>query len=342
MGIINASNAVVPYFWEQRQRLDREHLVERGVPVAAARAVRRCRKTRRRRRSRREGYGMTKWMVIRQTRQMAQLLGSRDIRVNAVCPGVTMSPATKAVVPEPIVDALVGDVALLNSTLEPEDMTGVIAVPRVGRELEDDRPGAHQRRRHRVLGLAGAVGNVGDGKARRSGSQRRAIFDTLRAMQQGLAALRVVDFSSGIPGAYCCRLLADAGADVVKVEAPEGDPWRSWSAGGGPIDPAEGGALFRFLHHGVRSVVGSPDAPEIVELLATADVVVDGTPTRDRRAPAPRDVPGPGDLLDHAVRDGGAVRGAAGQRVHRAGRVGRPGRARVGPSGPVPGGRPHE
>ena len=50
---------------------------------------------------------------------------------------------------------------------------------------------------------------------------------------KGLAALRVVDFSSGIPGAYCCRLLADAGADVVKVEAPEGDPWRSWSAGGG-------------------------------------------------------------------------------------------------------------
>ena len=47
-----------------------------------------------------------------------------------------------------------------------------------------------------------------------------------------------------------------------------------------PIDPDEGGALFRFLHHGVRSVVGSPDAPEIVELLETADVVVDGTPSR--------------------------------------------------------------
>ena len=48
------------------------------------------------------------------------------------------------------------------------------------------------------------------------------------AMQQGLAAFRVIDFSSGIAGAYCCRLLADAGADVVKVEPPESDPWRSW------------------------------------------------------------------------------------------------------------------
>ena len=72
-----------------------------------------------------EGYGMTKWMIIHQTRRMAQILGSRNIRVNAVCPGVTMSPATKAVVPEPIVDAL-RQASLLKSTLEPEDMTGVV------------------------------------------------------------------------------------------------------------------------------------------------------------------------------------------------------------------------
>jgi NAD(P)-dependent dehydrogenase (short-subunit alcohol dehydrogenase family) len=68
---------------------------------------------------------MTKWMVIRQTRLMAQLLGRRGIRVNAVCPGVTMSPATKAVVPQDIIDTLV-DVSLLGTTLEPEDMTGLI------------------------------------------------------------------------------------------------------------------------------------------------------------------------------------------------------------------------
>ena len=68
---------------------------------------------------------MTKWMVIRQSRVMAQMLGSRNIRVNAVCPGVTMSPAAKAVVPEPIIESLV-QTSLLKTTLEPEDMTGIV------------------------------------------------------------------------------------------------------------------------------------------------------------------------------------------------------------------------
>ena len=94
-------------------------------------------------------------------------------------------------------------------------------------------------------------------------------------MRQGLSALRVVDLSSGIPGAYCCRLLADAGGDVVKVEPPGGDPWRAWSAGGADVDPVVGGALFRFLHHGTRSVVGQVGDPEVDALLAGADVVVD-------------------------------------------------------------------
>jgi crotonobetainyl-CoA:carnitine CoA-transferase CaiB-like acyl-CoA transferase len=94
-------------------------------------------------------------------------------------------------------------------------------------------------------------------------------------VQQGLRALRVIDFSFGIPGAYCCRLLADAGADVVKVEPTGGDPWRSWSAGGASVDPREGGALFRFLHHGVRSVQGSPDDLAVRDLIASTDIVVE-------------------------------------------------------------------
>ena len=72
-----------------------------------------------------EGYGMTKWMLIRQTRVMAQLLGNRGIRVNSVCPGITMSPAAKAVVPPVIVQSLV-DTSLLGTALEPSDMTGLI------------------------------------------------------------------------------------------------------------------------------------------------------------------------------------------------------------------------
>ena len=92
-----------------------------------------------------------------------------------------------------------------------------------------------------------------------------------------MSSLRVVDLSTGIPGAYCCRLLADAGADVVKVESLEGDPWRAWSAGGADIDVDTGGALFQFLHHGVRSVVGALGNDEVHGLVAGADVVIESS-----------------------------------------------------------------
>ena len=86
----------------------------------------------------------------------------------------------------------------------------------------------------------------------------------------------VLDLSTGIAGAYCTKLLADGGADVVKVEAPEGDSLRYWSASG--ATPHGDGALFRFLAGGKRSVVvdvGHPaDVDSVERLLASADAVV--------------------------------------------------------------------
>ena len=41
-------------------------------------------------------------------------------------------------------------------------------------------------------------------------------------MMRALDNLRVIDVSEEIAGAYCAKLLADLGADVVKVERPEG------------------------------------------------------------------------------------------------------------------------
>jgi 3-oxoacyl-[acyl-carrier protein] reductase len=122
MGIVNASNAVVPYLWDQRRGSIVNISSTAAFPLPLPRAP-----------DRPDapppavlpsGYGVTKWMVIYLTRHMAQLLGPRNIRVNAIAPGVTMSPATKAVVPEVYVDALVGASAL-QTTLDPEDLTGL-------------------------------------------------------------------------------------------------------------------------------------------------------------------------------------------------------------------------
>jgi crotonobetainyl-CoA:carnitine CoA-transferase CaiB-like acyl-CoA transferase len=88
----------------------------------------------------------------------------------------------------------------------------------------------------------------------------------------------VVDLSSGIAGAYCTKLLVDGGADVVKVEAPEGDSLRGWSASGATIAPGDDGALFSFLACSKQSVVADPDVAADVamveRLLAGADAVV--------------------------------------------------------------------
>jgi len=89
-----------------------------------------------------------------------------------------------------------------------------------------------------------------------------------------LRDLRVLELSTGIAGGYAGKLFVDAGADVVKVEPPEGDPMRRSSASEG-----EPGALFEFLAAGKRSVT------EMADLLDTADlVVVDRPPTAEERA----------------------------------------------------------
>lgn len=85
----------------------------------------------------------------------------------------------------------------------------------------------------------------------------------------------VVDLSVGIAGAYCSKILADGGATVIKVEPPEGDPLRRWSASGAEIKSGDDGALFSFLAGAKHSVVVDPDAADDVDaLLRAADAVV--------------------------------------------------------------------
>jgi crotonobetainyl-CoA:carnitine CoA-transferase CaiB-like acyl-CoA transferase len=86
----------------------------------------------------------------------------------------------------------------------------------------------------------------------------------------------VIELSTGIAGAYCTKLLADGGARVIKIESPQGDPLRRWSASGANIESGSDGALFGFLGGSKHSVVADPDADAtfIEDLLAAADAVV--------------------------------------------------------------------
>jgi crotonobetainyl-CoA:carnitine CoA-transferase CaiB-like acyl-CoA transferase len=91
-----------------------------------------------------------------------------------------------------------------------------------------------------------------------------------------LAGVRVADLSRVLAGPYCTMVLADLGADVVKVERPEGgDETRSW----GP--PFAGGeaAYYLSVNRGKRSCaldLSQPDGRALaLELCAGADVVLE-------------------------------------------------------------------
>jgi crotonobetainyl-CoA:carnitine CoA-transferase CaiB-like acyl-CoA transferase len=95
--------------------------------------------------------------------------------------------------------------------------------------------------------------------------------------------LRVLEISDRIAGSYCGKLLVDAGAEVRKVEPPQGDPLRRFTASRSPLPNAEDAPLFSYLNAGKRSLRISPDSERFRAELAASDVVV-LTATRSRAA----------------------------------------------------------
>jgi len=93
-------------------------------------------------------------------------------------------------------------------------------------------------------------------------------------MTRPLDGLRILDFSTTIAGPHCSRLLADMGAEVVKVESTEGDLMRSR-----PVQRDGFSTMFGQLNAGKKSIVLDLKKPEAVaaikKLAATVDILVE-------------------------------------------------------------------
>lgn len=96
-----------------------------------------------------------------------------------------------------------------------------------------------------------------------------------------LAGIRVIELARVLAGPWACQIMADMGADIIKVEHPNGDDTRQW----GPpfIEAADGTNLSAAYYHaanrGKRSITADFRTEEgrniVHQLIKTADVVVE-------------------------------------------------------------------
>src|SRR5437867_676943 len=104
---------------------------------------------------------------------------------------------------------------------------------------------------------------------RPDGRARAALLDELVSDFSPLAGIRIVDVTASLAGPTCTQLLGALGAEVIKVEPPDGDHARSW----GPPFVSGMGALFFAANAGKRSVVLdlAKDRDALLELVDGAD-----------------------------------------------------------------------
>ncbi len=89
-----------------------------------------------------------------------------------------------------------------------------------------------------------------------------------------LAGIRVIDLSRVLAGPLCGQMLADMGADVIKIEAPTGDENRQWA----PMNASGESCNFMSVNRGKRGItlnLKSQEGRDILDqLLKTADVLL--------------------------------------------------------------------
>jgi crotonobetainyl-CoA:carnitine CoA-transferase CaiB-like acyl-CoA transferase len=91
-----------------------------------------------------------------------------------------------------------------------------------------------------------------------------------------LAGLKVIDLSRVLGGPYCAQMLADHGAEVIKIEPPLGDETRSW---GPPFDDEGISAYYSGINRNKRNVALDLTKPKgrevLLKLLESADVLIE-------------------------------------------------------------------
>src|SRR5579883_3376779 len=108
-------------------------------------------------------------------------------------------------------------------------------------------------------------------------------------MPGALEGLKVIDLSRVLGGPYCAQMLADHGAEVIKIEPPQGDETRLW---GPPFDADGISAYFAGINRNKRTVALDLSKPEgrtvLLKLLEDADVLIENfkTGTMEKWGPA--------------------------------------------------------
>lgn len=94
-----------------------------------------------------------------------------------------------------------------------------------------------------------------------------------------LAGLKVIELARILAGPWIGQTLADLGADVIKVESPEGDDTRGWGPPFIEVDGEKSAAYFHACNRGKRSVTAdfgkAEDRDFVLNLLQDADVLIE-------------------------------------------------------------------
>ena len=141
-------------------------------------------------------------------------------------------------------------------------------------------------------------------------------------MRASLEGIKVLELARVLAGPYCGMVLADLGADVIKVESPAGDDLRQW---GPPFAPEGHSSYFAAVNRNKRSISldlkTETDRRTLDRLLAGADVLIENfrPDSRERMGLSPERLHAEHERLVHcsitAYGDRGAMAGHPGYDV---------------------------